>query len=604
MKGIKRILATVVSGALLCSTVAFSACSGNSGADGQRYMVTYELNYDGAEAREISVTEGTKATQWRASRDGYELEGWYTDEACTQPYDFTQAVTGDCTLYAKWTVKTGFVELTFDYDYVGRVNKTVSVKANEPIPEKAYPLVSDRIGMEFKGWYKDKEKTQPWDEGKNVTDTTTLYARYDIDPTWVIRNEDGTVKYEDVQIEVVCRQIADFDVFSQLTAEFNKQYAGKITATAVNRYDVYKDNEKGFLILDRTLSMEANTSFWEFYYNTADIFTAAGVDLGLDNFYENGINDVFVDGYIKGYPIAAQTPYMLYSKKLMEKYWGCIGNKLPTNYTEFTTLMRAAYAGESGTNSKFKSILQWANDFKDGNEFNYINCTIPMVQNGVEFYRIEGDKCVCDWEEPATAARVKTALNNFYDVFGKNGTCHGNPNGSYRLDALKNGNALFAIIGLSDKDNVSAVAAASDSVGVMPVAGLYSDNEYKNNVPLMPLTVSFWKDATRVGPTQMCASAEFAKFLADNADRFADTGLVPLQKTAYDRFTQNTSPNAKVLQQAIKPENFYTCDGSKKDWFIRRDVVAPDMVIYMNGDGTNTNSMYMQLYSEILGKIV
>lgn len=599
MKKIKRIAATVVCGALLCSAVAFSSCSGNGTADGPRYMVTYELNYEGADAREMSVVEGRKASQWRASRDGYELEGWYTDEACTQRYDFSQGVKGDCTLYAKWTPKKGFVELTFDYDYVGRINKKVAVKANELIPEKAFPLVSDRIGMEFKGWYIDREKTQRWDEESDVpTGNTTLYARYDIDPTWVIRNEDQTVKYENVEIEVVCRQIADFNVFSQLTAEFNERYKGKITATAVNRYDTYNDNEKGFLILDRTLSMEASSYFWEFYYNTADIFTAAGVDLGLDNFYENGINDVFVDGYMLGYPIAAQTPYMLYNKTLMEEYWSCIGSHLPTNYTEFSTLMRTAYNGESAANPNFRSIMQW------NGEFNYINCTIPMVQNGAEFYRIEGDKRVCDWEEPVTAERVKTALNNFYDVFGTEGTCHGNPYGSDRLSALKNGNALFAIIGLSDASNVASVASAGNSIGVMPVAGLYSNNAYKNNVPLMPLSVSFWKDATVVGPTQMCASAVFAKYLADNAYRFADKGLVPLNKSAYAEYEKNTSANAKVLQQAIKPENFYTCDGSKKDWIVRRDVVAPDMEIYMNSDGTTTDGMYMQLYSEIMGKIV
>jgi hypothetical protein len=102
----------------------------------------------------------------------------------------------------------------------------------------------------------------------------------------------------------------------------------------------------------------------------------------------------------------------------------------------------------------------------------------------------------------------------------------------------------------------------------------------------------------------MCASAVFAKYLADNAYRFAESGLVPLQKTAYAEYEKNTSANAQVLQQAIKPENFYTCDGSKKDWIVRRDVVAPDMKIYMNSDGTNTNGMYMQLYSEIMGKIV
>lgn len=595
MKGIKRIVATVACGALLCSTVAFSACSG--AANGQRYMVTYELNYDGAEAREMTVAEGKKALQWRASRDGYELEGWYTDSACTQPYDFTQGITGDCTLYANWTVKKGNVELKFDYDYIGRINKTVSVKSNQTIPEKTIPLVDDRIGMEFVGWFKDKEKTQRWDmETDVVTDNTTLYAKYEIDPSWVIRNEDGTVKYDNVQIEVCCRQIADYDVFCQLVDEFNALHEGQITAKPTT-FD-WDSDDNSFLILDRTLSMEANRSFWSFYYNAADIFTAAGVDLEISDFYANGIRDVFVDGVMLGYPIAAQTPYLLYNKALMEKYWGCIGNHLPTNYTEFTTLMRVAYAGESATNSNFRSILQW-----DG-EFNYLPCTIPFVQNGAEFYRVEGDDRVCDWAEPEVADRAMTALNNYYDVFGANGTCHGNPYGYDRTANLNNNNTLFALIGLSSGANETAVAANSEKIGVMSIAGLFSNNEeYANNVPIMPVSVSFWKDAVAVDPTQMCASAEFAKFLAENADRFADTGLVPLKKSAYAKFEQKTSANAQILQTAITPDNFYTCDGSIRDWFVRRDVVSPSLLTYLNGDGTNTDGTLKQLLLNILGKI-
>ena len=37
------------------------------------------------------------------TRDGYTFSGWYTDEACTQAYDFIAPVTADLTLYAKWT---------------------------------------------------------------------------------------------------------------------------------------------------------------------------------------------------------------------------------------------------------------------------------------------------------------------------------------------------------------------------------------------------------------------------------------------------------------------------------------------------------------------
>lgn len=37
------------------------------------------------------------------TRNGYTFGGWYTDEACTQAYDFSTPVTADLTLYAKWT---------------------------------------------------------------------------------------------------------------------------------------------------------------------------------------------------------------------------------------------------------------------------------------------------------------------------------------------------------------------------------------------------------------------------------------------------------------------------------------------------------------------
>ena len=37
------------------------------------------------------------------AREGYTFAGWYTDEACTEAYDFSAAVTADMTLYVKWT---------------------------------------------------------------------------------------------------------------------------------------------------------------------------------------------------------------------------------------------------------------------------------------------------------------------------------------------------------------------------------------------------------------------------------------------------------------------------------------------------------------------
>lgn len=36
------------------------------------------------------------------TKEGFDFGGWYTDEACTAAYDFTQPVTDSVTLYAKW----------------------------------------------------------------------------------------------------------------------------------------------------------------------------------------------------------------------------------------------------------------------------------------------------------------------------------------------------------------------------------------------------------------------------------------------------------------------------------------------------------------------
>ncbi|MBR4329128.1 MAG: InlB B-repeat-containing protein, partial [Candidatus Riflebacteria bacterium] len=41
------------------------------------------------------------------SKSGYAFDGWYTDSACTTPFDFASPVTSDMTLYAKWVDRSG-----------------------------------------------------------------------------------------------------------------------------------------------------------------------------------------------------------------------------------------------------------------------------------------------------------------------------------------------------------------------------------------------------------------------------------------------------------------------------------------------------------------
>lgn len=51
---------------------------------------------------QTTTANGSVAKPADPTRKGYTFAGWYTDEACTEAYDFSVAVTADMTLYAKW----------------------------------------------------------------------------------------------------------------------------------------------------------------------------------------------------------------------------------------------------------------------------------------------------------------------------------------------------------------------------------------------------------------------------------------------------------------------------------------------------------------------
>lgn len=72
----------------------------NGSVEGTFYTVAFETN--GGTAVPSQIYANTPVTAPTVSRAGYTLVGWYTDEACTAAYDFTQPVTESVTLYAKW----------------------------------------------------------------------------------------------------------------------------------------------------------------------------------------------------------------------------------------------------------------------------------------------------------------------------------------------------------------------------------------------------------------------------------------------------------------------------------------------------------------------
>ena len=81
------------------------AVKGN-GQRTNRYTVSFNANGKDATMPDSQrVKEGKTATEPadKPQLKGYTFGGWYTDEACTEAYDFSTPVTADMTLYAKWT---------------------------------------------------------------------------------------------------------------------------------------------------------------------------------------------------------------------------------------------------------------------------------------------------------------------------------------------------------------------------------------------------------------------------------------------------------------------------------------------------------------------
>lgn len=67
---------------------------------------TVAFNSNGGSACDtkfVATADGKLVKPADPTRDGCTFGGWYTDEACTQAYDFSTPVTADLTLYAKWT---------------------------------------------------------------------------------------------------------------------------------------------------------------------------------------------------------------------------------------------------------------------------------------------------------------------------------------------------------------------------------------------------------------------------------------------------------------------------------------------------------------------
>lgn len=168
------------------------------------YAINYVLVNTGAKNNDNNLLSYNVESQYpivfgAPSCEGYDFAGWYADANYTTPMSSITAVSGDVTVYAKWTEKAPVNSYTITYmdgeTAITGLNPTNYVEGTGvltlPIPQK--------LQHDFEGWY----TTPTFDEGTKVTEiaaaatgNVTLYAKFVENqlppPVYNIVYKDGT----------------------------------------------------------------------------------------------------------------------------------------------------------------------------------------------------------------------------------------------------------------------------------------------------------------------------------------------------------------------------------------------------------------------------
>ena len=140
----------------------------------QYFTVFYNVHDHGTAPAEEKVESGkTAAKPEDPTADGWKFKGWYiSDDYIGEPFDFTTAITRDTTLHAKWA-RTWTV--TFDVGDHGTAPAAQTVEDGAKATKPADPTAEY---YSFQGWYTDTRYTMEYDFSKEVTEDTTVYAKW------------------------------------------------------------------------------------------------------------------------------------------------------------------------------------------------------------------------------------------------------------------------------------------------------------------------------------------------------------------------------------------------------------------------------------------
>ncbi len=148
------------------------------------YTVTYNINGHGETLETVNNVLALPAELPVLTAEGYRFEGWYTDAELTTKAVAGSTITEDTTLHAKW-----IQVFTITFDVQGHGTAPEALSNISEIPTELPILTSE--GYVFGGWYTDADCNHGAVSGTQLTQNTTLYAK------WVLKEADKfTITYD------------------------------------------------------------------------------------------------------------------------------------------------------------------------------------------------------------------------------------------------------------------------------------------------------------------------------------------------------------------------------------------------------------------------
>lgn len=168
----KKIVLTVLVAALLLLT--FVGCAPKT------FTVTFDTD-GGSTVAAQTVKEGEKATRpANPTKTDFEFDNWYTAKTGGEVFDFDKEVTGDVTVYARWTAVSAKT-VTFKVNYVAAdglddshdESETVTLQVGAALPSVSYDYIESR------GYFTDQAMTTAFSGDKVTEDMPELWIKLD-----------------------------------------------------------------------------------------------------------------------------------------------------------------------------------------------------------------------------------------------------------------------------------------------------------------------------------------------------------------------------------------------------------------------------------------